>query len=364
MKVVAFRPQLNMTLAEDLLRTSPEDRVDLLSTTRYRSLGTAELILQRSHALQLADPVRAMDLAHAAGGIAEALLPASPLLASPVLGRAALLRGNAARLAGQITEAHDSLSSAVPFLEDPQDRALYCRSLALLRWHQGFLDEAMALLQRASCLYNDLRQPGDLLACQQLVGLIYMELGDYPSAAVTLKNPPLDPTVRPWLSARAFFSLAYSIAASNRGHRSSPAYDALCEGESLLSLMRDETELLTLVALEARAQGRLGHREAGQSLEQVRSKFREMGNVIDLALCSLQLLAFRVSNDHPPRIDELVQEFRATPESVVSQLVLEAFDRLPTVMAEDPWDAANFCGSWLLQALRLRNFPLRPLPFA
>lgn len=62
------------------------------------------------------------------------------------------LRGNALRIRGELEKAAAAFSQAASYLAWPFEsavRAAYCRALSLLRWEQGRLDEAAALLVEA-----------------------------------------------------------------------------------------------------------------------------------------------------------------------------------------------------------------------
>src|SRR5688572_20742040 len=157
------------------------------------------------------------------------------------LGRAHCLAGNAWRLVGNEAEAELAFGNTVSFLARSAgscDRAFYCRSLALLRWEQGRIDEAVSLLHHAARIFAENgadQEEGTSLA---LLGLLYVEEGDPRRAVPPLRKARLgaEPGRRPWLAVRARLALALALA--RLGHLGQSRW-ALRESWELFPLLDD-----------------------------------------------------------------------------------------------------------------------------
>ncbi|MFL6261773.1 MAG: hypothetical protein ACJ76Y_18905 [Thermoanaerobaculia bacterium] len=139
-------------LFAELARAGPDEQRRWLGEERFRNVDLLDLLLEEGHAGQLADPARAERLSLLAARLAASLAADEPE-ASVALARAYCLGANARRLGGDPAGADELLARAVLFLELASERAFYSRIAALVRWEQGRLDEADALLEYAERLY-------------------------------------------------------------------------------------------------------------------------------------------------------------------------------------------------------------------
>lgn len=353
-------------LMEELLGAPAERRRALLGEARFRSPDLVESLLEESQAAQLRDPGRAAEAAEAAARLA-ARLPGGGEAAGGAAARARCLQGNALRLAGAREAAERAFADAAPFLDDPFDRAVFCRGLAVLRWEQGRLDEAAALLQHASSLFDE-----DGLAAESadgllLLGLIHAERGDPCRALLPLLcgRAAADPGLRPWLSVRAGLTLAACCAEAGEEEK---AHAALAQAVRLYPLVRDADEVLCAFRLEAHVRARIGDpAEAEGLLEGLRRKLAEPSRLPELALASIDLALVLAGSGREGEIGRLVEDLEsrasALPEAGPAAQVLRELER-EIRLGGDPRSSAAGAAVRLRRALRSRGLTVEPLPFA
>jgi len=251
---------------------------------------------------------------------------------------------------------------------DEAHRALYCRTLAILRWDQGRLDEALALLRQAWGLFRHIKDRAEWKTCSLLLALLYEEMG-IPEGITAAIGPFLgewsELRCRPWLASRAMLTFAAAAVPADRLF----ALFALDEGVRLQGNVPDTHEQLRLFALEGRARARLGFfDEAVQMIEAVRRQFLRDGRLVDVTLSSLDLLALRVAASQQPGVDELSGDIESLsqPHPVSLELSSAALDRFVSWVAgdEEPWVAQRVAATWYLQTLRFRSLHPCPIPFA
>jgi pterin-4a-carbinolamine dehydratase len=153
--------------------------------------GADHLLLESEHAQPL-EPERSEELARLALLIAARPHPARLVgRAEAVKARGLCLMGNARRLLGDLHHAEESLRRAAYHLLGPpesDERARYCRLLALLRRDQGRGQEAVGLLWRATRIYGEL---GDRTAegeCMAVLGFFFLERDEPERAAGPLRR--------------------------------------------------------------------------------------------------------------------------------------------------------------------------------
>lgn len=353
------------------LTSSGSDQQRLLvADPRFHRKDVLQLLLALSKETQLTQPQKAREFASLAAQVAELAMETLPMEAPSALVRAHCLVANAYRLTGLIDLAEDSLGSAFPALgfdplDDRADRAIYCRTLALVRWEQGRLDEAVALLPHARSLLDDSLHARGRATCSLLEALLQDEIGS-PRGVLHPLSQLLGKSILrscpPWLTSRAFLTFA-AVAAK----RDPYARAALEEGLHSLGFVTEHKEQLRLFRLEGRARGRLGFTdEAEQLLEAVRREHLETHQVVDLTLATLDLLALRTSTDQDPRIEALYSALTDLPSAEIVGMAVSAIDRFISWVAgdEEPWEAARSAGSWFLRRLRFAGIGPDPIPFA
>lgn len=349
-------------LLEELLAAATPQALDrLLDQERFHSLDLAELLLRRSAEAQLQAPADAARLAQLAGHLAPHLAPAEG--ADGLLARARCLQGNALRLDGEPELAAEAFVSAVPALQEAADHAVFSRGLGLVRWEQGRPDEALALFKYAGILFGE-EAPAERDKARLLAGVLLAEIGSARTAAETLAALPF-PAVHPALCARAALSLAFTVSPENPGHDATTR-SLLEKGVSLYPLLaRDTEELTSLYRLEARVQAKLGRiEEARETLGGLRNHHLETGDLPELALTTMDLLALQAAAGELPSVMPFRRDLEGFEPEEGGPLALAAVDRMFSMEAADPWESAFEAGAWLVRMLRFSRIPTRPIPFA
>lgn len=359
-------PRRDQHLASMLAEASASQRSHLLSQTRFRSESVAEILLERGEQEQLRDSCLAASLLDLAGSLIE-LLPARE---SRLGFKAAILLANALRLSRTFDSAEAALLRALPHLEQSHERASYARTLGLLRWDQGRLEEAAGLLTFAASLYSRSKLRRELTTSQLLLGLVHADSADHHSAIPLLDPPFFRSESRPWLCARARFTLAFclnSVDLIPGGGHGPAAVAVFSEGETFLQKIEDPNEITWLQLLGARARARIGflQEDATRALERSRTTFYEQGRLTEYLLCSLDLLALDLMADRPPRLGDILLELEHFPLESGTDVGRDALTRFAsTVSGADPWETTEGARTWLLRNLRLRGRTISPIPFA
>lgn len=360
-----YRPTA-VELCDELLTAYPD--VELLDP-RFLSEEVLELLLDIGEEVPLESPEQALVCAEIALEVGEALREKA-FLESDAKVRAACLRGTAQRLKGELAEAERSFNLARIHLEDVSPvRPLFCRSLALLRWEQHRLDEAMGLLQHSVWLWLLTADGGrEAAACQLLLGLLESE-----TAVAGLAIPRLShgrrrsrPERHPWLSLCGGFTLARLLAEHGEEQR---GREVLAQTMKLYALVRDERQTLQGCRLEGAARAVLGEiGEAENILEGVRRKHLERRDLAELALTSLELGTTLANLGRTEEIERLARDIAEsfTADRAVALAVSLLTNLRTCVLRGEP---APACAAWCAAEFRrhgrlLDLAPLGPIPFA
>ena len=356
-------------LVTELLSLSPAASRDLIEhDPRFHSLQIARLLTERSAAAQLERPEDAKRLATAALEVLDRL-PSLQRTTTSLGPRAACLVGNACRLTRDLDRADSAYSSAASWFVDKEVTASFLRGLALLRWEQARCDEAVGLLVRAARCFTDAGLCPEAQTTLELLILLHAELDELKDA-VALFNclGPMDPSVRPWLSARAGLTAAFCLASlSDLAHLGQAALAALAQGSSLIPFVRDPNELLHLTWLEARARVRMGQDdEAEGTLVALRERFANTDVPLDYLLITLDLAAARMAKgqDAHALVEELKDLAAPMPEMTVATQAIESCLDLQNAEGSDPWRSASSLSSLLRRLFRSSLLTVAPLPFA
>jgi uncharacterized protein YbaR (Trm112 family) len=368
-------------LLAELLSHSPEDRAGALDDPRFQSLELLELALEESWKAQPRDLETSDSLACLAGPLTGHLRgQLGDTIASLYYTRVTLLRANVFRLApppvptaGQsvLTQAEDLLRSATHFLAWPfksWDRAAYCRTLGLIRWEQGALDEAAALLHHAARGFADDGFASEEAASHALLGLLALDQHQPATAAAFLQRSlsSLVPAARPWLAVRAGLSLALALVDLGHAERARATYQEFSRHYADVS---DAAEHVRLLWLEAKLLLRLDRAaEAESLLAGVRRKLIAEPSFAEAVLCSLDhalvLLTLRRPADLPGLFTELETAF-ATEVLGIEALrgLVESFVAMTADAQTRPQLAAQ-AEQTLKRLLRFRGYRVVRLPFA
>jgi hypothetical protein len=361
-------------LLQELTGADPQLRQFLVANPRFQGPDFLELLLEESRDAQLICPETGAKLARLAIGIAERIRD-NPDMSRSVLVRAHCLSANALRLSNLAGLAEEELRSTAELLDpmpryDEELRALYCRTVALLHWEEGRLDEALSLLRQARRLFQEAHATVEWQTCSFLLALLFDEMG-LPQGVVESIGPFLgdwlDPASRPWLKSRAMFTLAAALVSVHE--RRPICLFALEEGVRFRGHVSDPDEQHRLFALEGRALARLEcFDDAEQMIEAVRRHYLEERKIFELTLSSLDLLALRDAAGRPPGIDALLADIESLQNDPLScfELASAALDRFVSWVGggEDPWTSQRVAATWYLQAYRFHGVEQAPFPFA
>jgi len=361
------RRQAAGRLFAELTGVAPARQAEILRQERFQDLDLLDLLLESSQEAQPADPARSEDLALLAARLAADLSEEEPEAAA-ALPRVFCLGANARRLRQDVTGADAMLAKAAPFVELSGERALYCRIAGLVRWEQGRVDEADALLRHAVRLFAEEGLVAEEACALGLLGLLQMEqrgLGD-PLPALLDGWVEMSREHRPAVALRVVLSSALCLAERGQTDR---ARMKLREAWRLLPQVTGSRELLRASWLEARVLGRLGQREeALQMLESVRTRLFLEPSPAEAALVSIDLGLVLAESGRAGEIESLAESLRKSfPDEAplivatggllrFAELALDAEPGLPSL--------ARHAQATMVRTFRVARLSLQPLPFA
>jgi tetratricopeptide (TPR) repeat protein len=360
-------------LLDDLLCYAPDQQSKVLGEPKFHSRLLLELLFERSRAAQPLDPRRAEALASLAAELGLRLFRGdlegeeAALLQS----RAANLAGNARRLLGQPDAAESALGRSAHFLAFTWGQSLegvsLCRYLGLLRWEQGRLDEAEALLRQSARSFGELVLPCEEAASRALLGLLSLERNRTGRAIRLLQasRPALDPEARPWLTVRAGLSLALGLAEAGRLDQ---ARQVLAETAQHKPWVTDEREQTRLSWLEGQVLARLGQpEEAEPLLDTARRRLFAEHRLPEVALCSLDLAVLLVAAGRASELPRLVRDIEATfaaePALDVIRQMCRDFAASVAKTSQVPPAHVAEAAFRLRRVFRFRGYRVEPLPF-
>ncbi|HEY0510869.1 MAG TPA: hypothetical protein VGH73_03135 [Thermoanaerobaculia bacterium] len=362
------------SLFAELLAHPPEQRMKALKKARFRKPAFVELLLEKSRDFQLADPERAEALALMAASLTVQLhkpdQDADGALIAVFMARSNCLAGNARRLLGSEADAEIAFGNAAYFLARSAgscDRAFYCRSLAVLRWEQGRMDEAVSLLFHAARIFAENGAIEEEGTCLALAGLLAMEEGDAERALAPLRKARLTMPApcRPWLSVRLRLTLALALA--DLGYLGRARWMRQ-EAWQLYALQTSPEEQFRAQWLEGRICMRLGAwQESFDLLDGVRAKLTADRLLPESALAALDQALLLAQWKRTPEIEALIQDFATALLDEdgldIALRGLRSFQR-DLAAGKAPQEAAAGIASFLRRTFRFRGFRVEPLPFA
>jgi tetratricopeptide (TPR) repeat protein len=360
-------------LLAELLSFPCEEQSGALRDPRFESPDLLEQLLEESQAAQPEDVERSEALAALAMQLTGQLRKRTDeILSAMSFTRATVLRANALRLRGRLVEAEDALGRAAHFLLWPfesSDRSVYCRALALLRWEQGHLEEAEALLRHAVRGFREYLLPQEAGACWALLGLLLLEHNRTLEAVRCLQTGRATflPEARPWLTLRSGLGLALALADLGHCER---AHALLKESWSHYGPIRDEDEKVRASWLEGKIWFRIGRlEEAEPILFAVRDHFLAARSLSEAALCSLDLAVLLLESGRaallPQLLETLEQTFTHEPAGLAGlrrayHVFLASLQGVQTL----PRPVLGMAETALRRVLRFRGYRLERLPFA
>jgi hypothetical protein len=347
-------------LLRALLQAPRRSRWRKIRCPRYRNPELLDLLLEEAHAQQLAAP-------QAAAGLAALGVRLAGLLAgeqgAAALSRALCLGVNARRLLGRRNGLEGMLGRAALGLEDPGDRAFYCRTAALLRWEQARPDEASALLQSAARLWSKAGGCEEAADAAALHGLLLVEQGALDSALPLLYRGwmGMDREVRPQIAQRVGLALAACLVEADETDR---AQSLLEETWRLYSGSTPAEEMLRVYWAEARVLAGLGKgEEARHLLASVVERLLEEGSVAEAALAGLDLVLVLAELNRLAEVAEL--EARLAAALPAGSAAAAALPLLASPgQGGELQDRVRRKGVLLLRDLRSAGTWIKPLPYA
>lgn len=355
-------------LLAELLQLSEEEQDKILEDERFRSRFVVALILERSRQAQPSELEEALRWADLASRLSEPR-DRKPLLLDPeehVLwqAQAASLQGNALRLLGRWAEAETSFEEAAHLLAlswglTPVS-AGYCQYLGLLRWEQGRLEEAEALLRQGARIFCETGSTEDESASWILLGLLAAERG-WAGKVVRLLRGGLEGInveSRSWLARRAQLALALGWA----------DLGAFEKADRVLAGSRPPVpELDPALArwIEGRIKARLGSPEAEGDLREAQRDLLVEKRYADAILCSLDLAGLFLRQGRAVEIRLLLDDLRRSLEAAgTADDLLEGPDSLWTLVGADLRSEDLIEIEVVLRrALRSRGYRVEPLAF-
>lgn len=352
----------------ELMREEPSRQLQIVREPRFHSLDLLDELLERSHACQLANPAEAGQLARLALrlGIACQRERAETVT---ILARAFCLGANALRLDSRLAAAEALAARGSLFPGDaPLERALFCRTLAVLRWEQARTEEAQALLEHAVRLAVREGRESDAALGRLLLGLVYLETGDGDALpALSSAWLEVDREAHPLAALRGGLALAAVQARTGRVGR---ARQILREAWGLYARVTEPREMHRVFWWEGRTLAALGdHEEALNLLESVRRHLLAEPSPAEAALVSVDLARAMAASHRAEGaagaagIEELAGELEAAfPEVPVLALAAEGIRSLARESALP--DAASAVEITLWRAFRACGLGMRPFPVA
>jgi tetratricopeptide (TPR) repeat protein len=302
-----LRREIETLLAELLAVPAKEREEAILQDRRFHRLDLLDLVLEEGEAKQGRGPGRTTNLAPLAVWLGSVVRPDARGL-GPRLMRGFCLDATARRLAGKLGAADDALDSASYFLSgEPEDLGLYCRTLGLLRWEQGRLYDAAALLRQGAQAWGEARRRREQGACLILLGLVHLEAEQIAKAPGPLFRGLVSRKGQPpsRLSAQGSLSLALCLAMGGREEEARQVRELAWQ----LHVMPEPCEQAEVTWLEGRIAAHLGEAgEAERLLDTARAQLLAARRVIDAGLASLDLAAVYAQAGRGARIGSLVQD--------------------------------------------------------
>lgn len=353
------------TLMKELLQAPyPQQSVATIDPRFHRADVVDLLLSQGEKALGGPTPAKAVNVARLAQWLAAATKPGEADSRARLV-RAYCLEANGCRLTGAFSTAERALDDAALFLPGgSKERGPYCQALALLRWEQGKVDEAAALLRHGAKAYGEAgRRTEEGISLAQL-GFLYMELGEIEKAPGPLVRGMLwaGEAASAALRVKGGLSFALCLAALGKVDKARHLLEQTwLQYPHLLPVDKVEAQWL-----EGRVAARLGaFAEAEKLLDSARRSLLTGHRPAEAALASLDLSALFLELDRAAEADFLVKEFELTAVGQTgADLGLAALRDFAEggLTRDSAREGAALLASWLRQRLRVRYPGALPLP--
>lgn len=356
----ARRQECRGLLAELLWLGAEERERAVLGDRRFQGPDLLDLVLDEGEADLGRNAGRAAALAALAVCLGS-VLPSDGRGLRPRLVRGFCLDATAQRLAGKLGAADDALDNASYFVTgEPEDVGLYCRSLALLRWEQGRLQDAAALLRHGAHAWGEARRRREQGVCLTLLGLVHLEAdqvskvpGPLFRGIVSFRGQPPSR-----LSAQGSLSLALCLALGESNEEARHVRELAWQ----LHVLPEPAEQAEVTWLDGRIAARLGEAAAAERLlDTARVQLLAARRVVDAGLASLDLAAVYAESGRATRIGALAKDLELSgaglPETRDVARTLRDFARARPVRGNAGEKAATLA-AYLRRTCRVR-FPGR-----
>jgi hypothetical protein len=358
-------------LFRELMEAEPSEQLRMVGSPRFQSLALLDWLLEQSHERQLQNPEQANQLANLAirlgSGFAKPTTASLRVEAVAALPRAFCLSGNALRLASSRSAADTKLARGSLYLTDAQERAFYCRTLAVLRWEQARTDEARALLAYAAESYSREGAEPEAALCRGLLGLVLWDVGSADAtAALSWSWEGIDRQGRPLVALRIGLALAACLGQAGQDRK---ARHILSETWKLYPAVTDAREMDRVFWWEGRALASLGDDEMGiELLASARRQLILEPSPAEAALASLDLSIALAEADRPGEIEEVARSLKAVFPDV--PLLVLAAEGMEAIRADAATQAVTLretgvaVAATLRRAFRVFGLGVRPFPMA
>lgn len=276
----------------------PEQERAVQEQDRFASPQLVQLLIDRGHAARYADPEEMLHWARLAQSIADRCPSESlgdPAKLSDLRARAWGHFGNALRVAGQLREAEEAMTTALQHLEagtgDPVVRARLYEQVASLHTFQRRFDTTIELLEKAAEIHRQLGETHALARTMVKEAIALLYSGEAESAVRILNQaiPLIDHEVDPHLLLAACHNMILCYIDLGRPDQALSLYS---ETRDLYKEFSDDLILLRASWQEGQLLRDLGHLRAAKSaLLRARTGFTERGLMYEVAVVSLDLAA-------------------------------------------------------------------------
>lgn len=355
-------------LVQLLERTPPKRlRGDLRRRAFFRR-EVLEQLLALGEAASRDDPQRAERLGLLAVVLASRLETDADWV-PPGLASASLLVAGARRLGRNFKGAEEALRRAAPFLVAAAEEAVYARTAALLRWEEGRLCEAAALLVEAGERFAAAEMGGEEAVCLALQGLLATEEGRWERALAALLRvqPELDARRHPALALHARLAIA-QLRAELGDPEAARALLEDARSEAATAGLAPAEAWIAVTWVEARVALRAGrYEEASQQLLPLRARLSSGGRLAETALVCLDLALIAVfEGDREATAglaDGLAETFAGRAELAFALQALYELDGAVPGPAAEARKAAARSARLLRASFRAAGLPDGTIPY-
>ena len=353
-------------LLAELLSMRPEKRLEAIAEARFGNVLVVRQTLDEARKVLLESPAISEELAALASTIARS--SAFEDVAKDGAVTAACRTADSRRLQGDLESAEVALSAASLEATEAGQQAELARALALVRWEQGRVEEALALLERAAERWEEEEDaPEEAAACRVLDAILLAEEGRA-AETVSLLRGTLDLLAD--LSLGLWGEVVLTLGLAEKGLRER----ARARRKRWAAELPRGPEGARLYGLRLEAEVALSLEEslpAAAFFEEMRREALGSGWLAEAAIATLRLAqlddeiggAASAAESRRHRSAELAETFRDL--EIVPRLV-GILDDYPSQKPESESLRAftSALAGTLLRLLRRQGVPRAPLPFA